>query len=89
MESGCRFITPEYDKKILLIQEDAVDTSKHMDPQQLVNILLPDDDWYVKNSNGNASGSLTNIANIQIQACLYKREEQKYFMWKVTEIFKP
>ena len=30
---------------------------KNMNPQQLVDFLLPnDDDWHVKTSSGNASG---------------------------------
>ena len=35
-----------------------VDFMKNMNPQQLVDfLLLDDDDWYVKTSGGNASGS--------------------------------
>ena len=51
------FNVPNGDEKMLFLPEDAVDTLKHMNPEQLVNILLPNDDWYVKSSNGNASGS--------------------------------
>ena len=39
------------------LQEGALEALKHMNPQQLVNILQPDEDWHVKTSNGNASGS--------------------------------
>ena len=39
------------------LQEGILEAFKHMNPQQLVNILLSDDDWHVKTSNGNASGS--------------------------------
>ena len=30
---------------------------KNMNPQQLVDFLLPNDDWYVKTSGGNACES--------------------------------
>ena len=33
------------------LQEDTLEVLKHMNPQQLVNFLLPNDDWLVKNSN--------------------------------------
>ena len=39
------------------LPEDILEALKHMNPQQLVNFLLPNDDWLVKNSTGNASGS--------------------------------
>ena len=39
------------------LQEDTLEVLKHMNPQQLVNFLLPNDDWLVKNSTGNASGN--------------------------------
>ena len=44
------------DKKYYLTKDD-VDTLKQTNPQQVVNILPQDDDWHVKTSNGNASGS--------------------------------
>ena len=37
--------------------EEAVEVLKHMNPERLVNFLLPNDDCYVKDSTGNASGS--------------------------------
>ena len=44
-------------KKINL-QEDVLDFMKNMNPQELVDFLLPnEDDWHVKTSSGNASGS--------------------------------
>ena len=45
----------EMKKKFL--PEEAVEIMKHMNPQQLVNFLLPNDDWYVKTLSSNASGS--------------------------------
>ena len=51
------FNLPNVDKKIFDLPEEAVEIMKHMNPQQLVNIRLPEDDWHVKTSNGNASGS--------------------------------
>ena len=41
----------------MTVPENAVDFMKNMNPQQLVDFLLPNDDWHVKTSNGNASGS--------------------------------
>ena len=38
------------------LQEGVLEAFQHMNPQQLVNILLSDEDWHVKTSNGNASG---------------------------------
>ena len=52
------FNAPNDDKKILFLPEYAVETlKKKINPEQIVNFLLPNDDWYVKTSNGNASGS--------------------------------
>ena len=48
---------PNNDKKILFLPEEAVEAMKRLPPQQLVNILLKDDDWHVKTSTNNASGS--------------------------------
>ena len=39
------------------LQEGVLEAFQHMNPQQLVNILLSDEDWHVKTSNENASGS--------------------------------
>ena len=42
----------------MTVPEHVVDFMKNMKPQQLVDFLLPnDDDWHVKTSSGNASGS--------------------------------
>ena len=38
------------------LQEDVLDFMKNMNPQQLVDFLLPND-WHVKTSSGNASGN--------------------------------
>ena len=44
--------------KEMTVPEHVVDLMKNMNPQQLVNfLLLDDDDWHVKTSSGNASGS--------------------------------
>ena len=40
-----RFIPPKDYKKISYFPEDAVEIMKPMNPQQLVNILLPNNDW--------------------------------------------
>ena len=40
------------------LQEDVLDFMTNMNPQQLVDFLLSnEDDWYVKTSSGNASGN--------------------------------
>ena len=51
------FYVPNVDKKNLYLTEEAVEIMKQMNLQQLVNILLPNDDWHVKTSARNASGS--------------------------------
>ena len=44
--------------KKMSVPEHVVDFMKNMNPQQLVDFLLPnDDDWYVKTSCVNASGN--------------------------------
>ena len=51
------FVKNRQTKKIP-VPEHVVDFMKNMNPQQLVDFLLPnDDDWHVKTSSGNASGS--------------------------------
>ena len=51
------FCAKQRNKKIF-VPEQAFDFMKNMNPQQLVDFLLPnDDDWHVKTSSGNASGS--------------------------------
>ena len=51
------FVKNRETKKIPL-PEHVVDFMKNMNPQQLVDFLLPkEDDWYVKTSSGNASGN--------------------------------
>ena len=56
---------------------------KNMNPQQLVDFLLPDDDWYVKTSSGNASGSLLNIPYAN-SSLFTQALSTKYFMQNVT-----
>ena len=52
------FFTPNREMKKVFVPEQAFDFMKNMNPQQLVDFLLPnDDDWHVKTSSGNASGS--------------------------------
>ena len=49
---------PNRETKKIFVPEQAFDFMKNMNPQQLVDFLLPnDDDWHVKTSSGNASGS--------------------------------
>ena len=43
--------------KKILVPEHVVDLMKDMNPQQLVDFLCPNDDWYVKTSSVNASGN--------------------------------
>ena len=52
------FFTPNIEEKKIPIPEQAFEFMKNMNPQQLVDVLLPnDDDWHVKTSSGNASGN--------------------------------
>ena len=51
------FYSPNRDEKKKFLPEEAVEVMKHMNPQQLVNFLLPNDNWYVKTLSSNASGS--------------------------------
>ena len=52
------FFTPNREIKKIPVPEQAFEFMKNMNPQQLVDFLLPnDDDWYVKTSSGNASGN--------------------------------
>ena len=49
---------PNREIKKMLVPEHAFEFMKNMNPQQLVDFLLPkDDDWHVKTSSGNASGN--------------------------------
>ena len=51
-------LTPNREIKKIFVPEQALNFMKNMNPQQLVDFLLPnDDDWHVKTSSGNASGS--------------------------------
>ena len=43
--------------KKIQVPEHVVDFMKNMNPQQLVDFLCPNDDWYVKTSSVNASGN--------------------------------
>ena len=45
------------DETKINLPEDALEFMKNMNKQQLVNFLLPNDDWHVKTSDINASGS--------------------------------
>ena len=51
------FYVPNIGKKKLFLSEQAVELMKNMNPQQLVNFLLPNGDWHLKDSTVNASGS--------------------------------
>ena len=50
------FVKNRETKKIP-VSEHVVDFMKGMNPQQLVDFLCPNDDWYVKTSSVNASGN--------------------------------
>ena len=55
--STLAFVKNREEKK-MPIPEIVVDFMKNMNPQQLVDLLLPnEDDWYVKTSSVNASGN--------------------------------
>ena len=49
------FLRAKQRQKNLYIREEAVKIMKQMNPQQLANILFPNDVWHVKTSTGNAS----------------------------------
>ena len=52
------FLYAKQRNKKIFVPEQAFDFMKNMNQQQLVDFLLPnDDDWHVKTSSGNASGS--------------------------------
>ena len=52
------FFVPKREVKKIFVPEQAFEFMKNMNPQLLVDFLLPnDDDWHVKTSSGNASGS--------------------------------
>ena len=51
------FLCAKRHQKNLYFPEEVVEIMKHMNPQQLANILLSNDDWHVKTSTGNASGN--------------------------------
>ena len=49
---------PNREIKKIFVPEQAFDFMKNMNPQQLVDFLLPkEDDWHVKTSSRNASGN--------------------------------
>ena len=52
------FFVPKREIEKIPVPEQAFDFMKNMNPQQLVDFLLPNDDhWHVKTSSGNASES--------------------------------
>ena len=51
------FFVPNREEKKIFIPQEAFEFMKNMNPQHLVDFLLPNDDWHVKTSSGNASGS--------------------------------
>ena len=51
------FYVPNRDGKKSLLPEEAVEIMKNTNTQRLVNFFLPKDDWLMKTSSGNASGS--------------------------------
>ena len=50
------FHVPNRDVKLFLLEE-AVEFMNNLNPQRLVNFLPRNNDWYMKTSGGNASGS--------------------------------
>ena len=56
--SMIHFFVPKRETKNIFVHEQASEFMRNMNTQQLVDFLLPnDDDWHVKTSSGNASGS--------------------------------
>ena len=51
------FFVPNREVKKIFVPQEAFEFMKNMNPQNLVYFLLPNDDWHVKTSSGNASGS--------------------------------
>ena len=49
------FFVPNTEVKKIFVPKEAFEFMKNMNPQYLVDFLLPDDDWHVKRSSGNAS----------------------------------
>ena len=57
-ETSTYLSVPNREIKKIFVPEQAFDFVKNMNPQQLVDFLLPkDDDWHVKTSSRNASGN--------------------------------
>ena len=51
------FFVPNTEIKKIFVPEQAFEFMKNMNPKQLVDFLLPnEDDWHVKTSSANASG---------------------------------
>ena len=63
-ERICHIFMCQKAKKKIFLPEEAVETLKHMNPQQLFNFLLPKEDWHIKDSTVNASGSSSDIIAI-------------------------
>ena len=51
------FFVPNREVKKIFIPQEAFEFMKNMNPQNLVDFLLPNAVWHVKTSSGNASGS--------------------------------
>ena len=51
------FYVPKSEEKKLFLPEEAVESLKNKSLQQLVNFLMPNEDWHIKDSTVNASGS--------------------------------
>ena len=51
------FFVPNREVNKIFIPEEAFEFKKNMNQDQLVDFLLLNDDWHVKTSSGNASGS--------------------------------
>ena len=51
------FYAPKSEEKELFLTEEVDEIMKNMNPQQLVNFLMPNEDWHMKDSTVNSSGS--------------------------------
>ena len=51
------FVPPNREVKQIFLPEEAFEFMKKVNPRHLADFLLPNDDWHVKTSGSNASGS--------------------------------
>ena len=77
------FFVPNREVKQIFIPQEAFEFMKNMNPQHLVDFLLPNDDWHVKTLSGNASGSWLNIRHGN-STLFTQAWKEKYFMQNIT-----